>query len=215
MNRPKDFTIFKIRYYADGINVRKGIFSDSNNTEQKRQHWERAKEYNSFFWTMVEKATGHPMVYWATQYFMSASECAREELFDRHTIYIPECEEHYYWFIPNSKTELIEWVKTNCQLPYKIVKRCSYSSNLNNEKTTWRRKQAEEFRKNTIEKVMSQQPNTLREAILKWFKEKHELADSELEFKDWNSIHVSEIIEEFLEDHNISVDPQTVGHKTT
>lgn len=37
--------------------------------------------------------------------------------------------------------------------------------------------------------------------ILKWFQDKYEIADNELEFKDWNSLHVVEIIQEYLEDH--------------
>ncbi len=138
----KDYTIFKIRYYADGINVRKGIFNGDD-----IEHHQRAKEYNNFFWQMVEKATGHPLKYWATKYFLSSRECATEELHDLHDIYIPESEEYYYWFIPIYMTELTEWIQSNCKLPFKIVKRSTYSSCLNNDKTNWRRMDAEAFTK--------------------------------------------------------------------
>lgn len=60
---PSDYTIFKIRYYADGINVRKGKFDGDD-----KQHWERAKEYNSFFWKMIEKVTNQNFDYWCIHY---------------------------------------------------------------------------------------------------------------------------------------------------
>lgn len=138
--RPSDYTIFKIRYYADGINVRKGQFDGDD-----KQHWDRAQEYTKFFWQMVEKVTNKPHSEWIKDYFLSTNECVREELHEKYDIIIPESEEYYYWYIPNTMTELISWINENCKLPFQIVKRSPYNSILNREKTTWRRSNAKEF----------------------------------------------------------------------
>ena len=138
--RPSDYTIFKIRYYADGINVRKGKFDGDD-----KQHWNRAQEYTKFFWEMVEKVTGKPLSEWVKEYFSSTSECAREELHEKYDIIIPESEEYYYWYIPNTMGDLIQWVKDNCKLPFQIVRRAPYNSTLDRPKTTWRRDDARKF----------------------------------------------------------------------
>ena len=150
MNKSKDYTIFKIRYYADGINVRKGIFSNDDDKEQRQQHWDRAQEYTRFFWEMFEKSTGKSHKQYCMKYFLSSRECAIEELWADYDVLIPEAEEHYYWFIPKHMTELTEWIKDNCKLPFKVVRRSEYSSCLNNQKTTWRREDAEEFTKKNL-----------------------------------------------------------------
>jgi hypothetical protein len=144
MIKSKDFTIFQIRYYADGINVRKGIFGNDSN---RVQHHQRAEDYNKFFWQMVEQVTGRKSKYYSLKYFLSSRECAVEELFDKYDILIPDSEEYYYWFIPIHMPELSEWIQKNCNLPFKVVKRSPYSSCLNNSKTNWRREQAEAFTK--------------------------------------------------------------------
>lgn len=123
----KQYTILKIRYYADGINVRKGIFTDDNKTNV--QHYERAKLYVELFWNMVFKVTGKKMIDYT---FGFNREQAIEELTTKHGIVIPEGEEYYYWHIPIENTELIEWVKTECKLPFKILKRSPYSHVLDN-----------------------------------------------------------------------------------
>lgn len=64
-----DYTIFKIRYYADGINVSKGKFEGDD-----KQHWERGKEYNSFFWKMVEKVTNRTFKDWIKEYSFYPSD---------------------------------------------------------------------------------------------------------------------------------------------
>jgi len=140
--KSSDYTIFKIRYYADGIDVVKGKFDGDDN-----QHWERAQEYNKFFWEMVEKVTGYPHKYWALKYLLSSRECATEELHDKYDIIIPESEEYYYWYIPKSMSSISKWVEENCKLPFKIVIKSPYGSSLNREKTDWRRKESEEFTK--------------------------------------------------------------------
>lgn len=147
MRKSKDFNIFKIRYYADGINIRKGIFSKKDDAEQTKQHWDRAQEYTKFFWEMFEKVTGKPHKQYCMKYFLSSSDCGVEELWADHDIFIPQSEESFYWFIPKHMTELTEWIKENCKLPFKVVTRSEYSSCLNNQKTDWRRKDAEEFTK--------------------------------------------------------------------
>lgn len=145
MKKPKDFNIFRIRYYADKVNVRKAIFLQDDDLEQHKQHHERAEDYNNLFWQMVEKVTSIPHEQWAIKYFLSARECAIEELWDKHDILIPQTEEYFYWFIPKENTELTNWIQLNCKLPFKIIKRCEYSSCLDRKKTTWQREEAEKF----------------------------------------------------------------------
>ena len=137
-----DFTIFKIRYYADGIDVVKGKFDGDD-----KQHWDRAQEYTRFFWEMFERVTGVEHKDWIRKYFFSSRECATEELHDKYDIIIPESEENYYWYIPNTMGDLIQWIKDNCNLPFQIVRRSPYSTIINRDKTTWRREQAEKFAK--------------------------------------------------------------------
>jgi len=136
-----DYTIFKIRYYSDGINVSKGKFEGDD-----KQHWERGKEYNSFFWKMVEKVTNRTFKDWIKEYSFYPSECATEELFEKYKIYIPESEEFYYWYIPNTMTDIIEWIKSDCKLPFTIAIRAPYNRVLSERQpTTWRRDKAREF----------------------------------------------------------------------
>jgi hypothetical protein len=138
--KSSDYTIFKIRYYADGINVIKGKF-DSD----PQQHWDRAQSYNNLFWRMFENVSGITETDWRKDYFLSSKECAVEELYDKYDILIPETEEYYYWFIPNDMIDLIDWVKDNCSLPFQIVRRTPYSSLIGREKTTWRREDAKKI----------------------------------------------------------------------
>ena len=138
--RPSDYTIFKIRYYADGINVRKGKFDGDDD-----QQWDRAQEYTKFFWEMFQKVTGKPHSDWVEEYFLSSRECAIEELHEKYDIIIPESEEYYYWYIPNTMDNIIQWVKDNCKLPFQIVRRSPYNSILDRPKTTWRRDDAKKL----------------------------------------------------------------------
>lgn len=137
---PSDYTIFKIRYYADDINVSKGKFDGDEN-----QQWERAQEYTKFFWQMVEKVTGKSHSEWVKEYFLSTKECALEELHEKYDIIIPESEEYYYWYIPNTLSDLIQWIGENCKLPFQIVRKSPYNSILDRPKTTWRRSDAKDF----------------------------------------------------------------------
>lgn len=145
VKKSKDYIIFKIRYYADGINVRKGVFGDKEDEMQRKQHWYRANEYIKFFWSMFEKVTNIDHTYYSKKYFLSSMECAVEELFEKYDILIPDAEEYYYWFIPKKEHVFIEWIHNNCTLPFKIVKRSEYSSCLNNSKTTWKRSRVEKW----------------------------------------------------------------------
>lgn len=116
------YTIFKIRYYADNINVSKGIFPNDNET--KLQQYERAKECVRFFWDMVFKLTGKTVTDYKIFY---GKEEATKDLFLNHGIIIPEGEEYHYWHIPSDNIELVEWIKTECKLPFKVLKRSPYS----------------------------------------------------------------------------------------
>ena len=155
---PKDYTIFKIRYYSDAVNVVRGKFSETD--EDRQQAWDRAKQYQDFFWKMVEKVTGNPHEYWSVKYFLSSTDCSREELHELYDIIIPESEEYYYWYIPNTMTDLIEWIKSECKLPFQIVQRAPYNRVIQDrEKTTWRREEAEKFVKKHMPELSQHQTN--------------------------------------------------------
>jgi len=113
-----DYTIFKIRYYADSVNIAKGKFDD-----EKNEGWERGKLLNSLFTGMVEFITNKPVSYWMDKYGFGYIDCMKEDLHETYGIIIPNSEEYEYWLIPNEMTDVIEWVKENCKLPYSIVKR--------------------------------------------------------------------------------------------
>ena len=115
-----DYTIFKIRYYADGVDIVKGVFDDDKN-----QGWERAKLLNTLFSDFVEFITKKPVSYWMGKYGFGYTDCMKEELHESYGIIIPNSEEYDYWFIPNEMKDVIEWVKSNCKLPYSIVKKYS------------------------------------------------------------------------------------------
>lgn len=70
------------------------------------------------------------------EYFLSSNECATEELFEKYGIYIPKSEEFYYWYIPNTLSDVIEWVKSECKLPFQIVQRAPYNQSLRTNKPT-------------------------------------------------------------------------------
>ena len=137
--KSSNYHIFKIRYYADGINVRKREFNGDI-----KQGYERGKEYFELFWSMVAKITGHPFEYWNDEYFFYAKECAIEELCEKHDIYIPVSGEYYYWYVPKTFTDMPAWMELNCKLPFKKLIRAHMV--LDYEPTT---SQREEARKKT------------------------------------------------------------------
>lgn len=139
--RASDYITFKIRYYADGINVRLGKFQGDN-----KQHHERGAEYIRFFWEMVEKVTGHAMKYWYNKYLSMTMDCIKEELHEKYGIIIPEGEEHYLWYIPINMVDLINWIEMNCKLPFKKLVRPPMTNIRNREVTTWRREESEKFK---------------------------------------------------------------------
>lgn len=100
-----DFVIFKIRYYGDN----------------DQQHWQRAQEYNKFFWDMVFKITGFSSNYWVDEYGLGAQDCVKEELYEMFGILIPNSEEYEFIYVPKKLSGLIEWIKKNCKLPYTIA----------------------------------------------------------------------------------------------
>ncbi len=121
--KTSDYTIFKIRYYADGVNVRKGIFKGDD-----KQAWDRAKLLTSLFGDMVEFVTKKPISFWIDKFGFGYTDCMKEELHEHFGIIIPNSEEYDYWFIPNELTDVINWIKENCKLPYTIAKRTEFSN---------------------------------------------------------------------------------------
>ncbi len=79
----KDYIIIKIRTYADGINIRK-IEEHKGVDEQ----WERAKNYNKFFWDFVKKITGKKPIWFYETYMLNALDCTKEEMQDDFGIII-------------------------------------------------------------------------------------------------------------------------------
>lgn len=135
VNKSSDFNIYKIRYYADGINFKK----NKPDVYDEKQHWERAQEYNKFLWQLIEKVTKKSMKKWTEEYFLSSRDCAIEELYDKYDVIIPEGEIFSYWYIPKSMVDICEWIEGNCKLPFKKLIKAPMGNIRNRQKTTWRR----------------------------------------------------------------------------
>lgn len=119
----KDYFIFKLRYYAD-----KKILDKWHTTfsHVPKQHMERARLSNDFFWNLIEKITGKNKNEWYSTYMFDTNDCALEAMEETHGIYRWLLTEGYYtYFVPKQHTEIIEWVKLNIKSPYKILKRSS------------------------------------------------------------------------------------------
>lgn len=134
-----DFNIYKIRVYADGIDVVKGKFDGDT-----LQHHERAKEYINFFNNLVEKITGNPRAYYYNKYMFFNSESVAELLRSDYNIYIIDEEEYNWWFIPKSNKEISDWVEENCKLPYKKALRSPNFHSLGIDTGDYWRKRSEE-----------------------------------------------------------------------
>lgn len=119
------FNIYKIRVYADGINILKSKYDGD-----PVQHNERAKEYLSFFAKLVKKLTGKPMSYFYLRCTSFHQEIIKELLKKDYGIIVVTGEEYNWWFVPKNNKELSSWVEENCKLPFKIVKRCPNFSSL-------------------------------------------------------------------------------------
>jgi hypothetical protein len=140
--KKSDFNIYKIRVYADGIDVVKSKFDGD-----PIQHNERAKEYVDFFGKMVEKVTGQSMRYYYTKYMFFAKESVVELLKANYDIRVVEGEEYNWWFIPKENKEVSDWVENNCKLPFRKALRSPNFASLDSDSNDYWRKKAEELTK--------------------------------------------------------------------
>jgi len=121
----KDYYIIKICYYADKNLNRNYKYKDD--PVVKKQHWERAKQYNKFKWEFIEHLTNKSQSYWFNDYMWETDMCAFEEIYEKYGIISQICAEGwYYYYIPKELSEVIEWMKNNLVNPYKILQKCKH-----------------------------------------------------------------------------------------
>lgn len=135
-----DYNIYKIRFYADGIDVVKGKFDGDEN-----QHQQRAKDYNSLYWELVEKLTGKDWKYYHNTYMMFTIESVNEILKEEYDIRIHGGEEYYWWFIPKELTEISQWIENEKRLPIRKMLRSPNFLSLNDPPSDFFRKKGLEF----------------------------------------------------------------------
>jgi hypothetical protein len=140
--KKSDFNIYKIRVYADGIDVVKSKFDGD-----PIQHNERSKEYVDFFGKMVEKVTGQSMRYYYTKYMFFAKESVVELLKADYDIRVVEGEEYNWWFVPKENKEVSDWIEKNCKLPFRKALRSPNFASLDSDSSDYWRKKAEELTK--------------------------------------------------------------------
>ena len=117
-----DYHIIKVRIYASKYLLAKHYNDDNNNNKPlPKQHWERAQQYTKFFWQFFTYVTGINNKDWYSKYMFDARECAFEELQDKYGILSSDAEAERIFLIPKGKEDILEWVKNNVELPYKIV----------------------------------------------------------------------------------------------
>jgi hypothetical protein len=132
--------IIKLRYYASE-HFLKLMHSDGASSAIGRQkHMEATRDYHTFFWNFITRVTEKPDMYFHKHYFMHATECAIEEIYETHGIYISQREGHYYYFIPKKHTEIIQWVKDNVNIPCTPLKKTTVGI-IKLVPDTWRREE--------------------------------------------------------------------------
>lgn len=160
--RNKDYVVFKIRYYASEYILNK--YGPSH-----RQHWERAKLSNEFFWKLFEFVTKKSSSHFMVEHMCFTQESACEELEYEHDIIRSTNEGIYYYLIPVNNKNLITWVQKNTfPLPTTIVKkaRLGYKTE-QNDKMYWRNQSKKfteeqrhkEFIRNNTRKVLFEKKN--------------------------------------------------------
>jgi hypothetical protein len=141
----KDYFIIKIQYYADKRLLKKW----HEGGVMPIQHWERAKEYVDFVWRFVEMATGEGTEYWHTKYMFDAKECAIEEVEEKYGIFYSGGEGWATFMIPLRHTKMIKWMKSNIQLPNKVVSRTNLVGYFSRLHRNCKRDMAHELKKTT------------------------------------------------------------------
>ena len=121
----KDYFIIKLRNYADASLLKKWEKERDVNefAPLPKQHYERARLHNEFFWKFIERITGKTDNEWFSKYMFEPSECAQEEVHETHDIMISKGEGWITYLIPIKYPELIEWVKANVNVPSKTLKK--------------------------------------------------------------------------------------------
>lgn len=135
-----NYNIYRVRFYADGINVVKGKFDGDD-----QQHRQRAKDYNNLYWELVEKVTGKDWKYYHNTYMMYTTESVNEILKEEYDIRIHGGEEYYWWFIPKTLTEISDWIEGEKRLPIRKMLRSPNFFSLNDPPSNFFRTQGLEF----------------------------------------------------------------------
>ena len=138
----KDFSIFKIRYYADEKLLKK--WHSNRDSALPLQHSERARNYNDFFWKFVEVVTNKSSNIWHNEYMFGSKDCATEELSD-YGIFISDQEGWYTYLIPIERQDLANWIIDNVNLPMKQLRKFSmYVPNFIGQRT-WQRDDCKKY----------------------------------------------------------------------
>ena len=158
----KNYHIIKIRYYASEYLLKKHYNDpDHNKKHLPTQHMDRAKRYTEFFWEFFYHVTGIEKRDWHFKYSLESRECAYDELQEKFGILQSDAECEVILLIPKEKEEIFEWIKSNVNLPYKIVsvlKHIPFSFLYDNNNTT-RRQQSEEWTKEHIMPLLNKKEN--------------------------------------------------------
>ena len=116
----KDFYIIKIRIYASEYLLNK---AHKNGENLPVQHRQRVGQYHDFLHEFFEHFTGIKMHDWILNHFGDHTDCAYEELQEKFGILQSDAESHKIFLIPKDREDILEWIKENVKLPYKIISR--------------------------------------------------------------------------------------------
>ena len=146
MNRIKckDYYIIKICYYADKyLNNR---FDDNYQNKVSKdpavikQHLERTGLYHKFKCEYIEYITGKDLKSWMSEYSYEPFECAFEEIYEKYGIISAICTEGwYYYFIPKTLPDVLEWMTSNLVNPFKIISKTNHIPMIQNDLSWMRR----------------------------------------------------------------------------
>lgn len=133
----KNYFIIKLRYYASPYYMKK--FRNGDPIANKK-HYEASVNFNEFSRKFIEIVSERPYNYYEREYFLNSKECAYEDIHESHGIIFDQAKAYYVLMIPKEYTDIINWVKNNVNIPFKIVKKtelgfCDFRP------TTWKREE--------------------------------------------------------------------------
>lgn len=135
----KNYFIIKLRYYASPYFMKKFHKGDAI---ANKKHYEAAVNYNNFIRKFIEIVSERPFSYYEKEFFLNSKECAYEDIHESHGIIIEQIKGYYILMIPKEHSDIINWVKINVDIPFKILQKCEIGFG-DYRPTTWKR---EEYR---------------------------------------------------------------------